>query len=128
AGKPYSVRFKMPLSGETVVNDGVKGEVKFANAELEDFVILRSDGSPTYMLAVAVDDLDMGITHVVRGDDHLVNTPKQMLLIEAMGGKMPQYASLPMILGADKAKLSERHGAVAVSSYRQAGYLPEAML
>jgi len=127
-GKPYSVRFKMPLTGETIVRDGVKGDVVFANAELEDFVILRSDGNPTYMLAVAVDDLDMKITHVVRGDDHLVNTPKQMLLIEAMGGVMPEYASLPMILGPDKAKLSKRHGAVAVSHYRHAGYLPEAML
>ncbi|HVJ64280.1 MAG TPA: glutamate--tRNA ligase [Bdellovibrionota bacterium] len=127
-GQPYAVRFKMPLDGETVVKDGVKGDVVFPNAELEDFVILRSDGSPTYMLAVAVDDLDMGITHVIRGDDHLTNTPKQLLLIKAMGGVAPNYASLPMILGADKAKLSKRHGAVAVSHYRTGGYLPEAML
>lgn len=128
AGQPYALRFKMPLAGETVVKDLVKGDVAFPNADLEDFVILRSDGSPTYMLAVAVDDLDMQISHVVRGDDHLMNTPKQMLLIEAMGGQMPHYASLPMILGPDKAKLSKRHGAVAVSNYRKLGYLPEAML
>jgi glutamyl-tRNA synthetase len=124
----FAVRFKVPLDGQTVVSDLVKGDITFANADLEDFVILRSDGNPTYMLAVAVDDLDMNITHVIRGDDHLNNTPKQMLLIEAMGGNTPKYASLPMILGADKAKLSKRHGAVAVSHYRKAGYLPEAMV
>lgn len=128
SGQPYAVRFKMPIAGETVVRDLIKGDVIFPNADLEDFVILRSDGSPTYMLAVAVDDLDMNVTHVIRGDDHLANTPKQMLLIEAMGGEMPAYSSLPMILGADKAKLSKRHGAVAVSHYRKLGYLPEAML
>ncbi len=128
SSQPYAVRFKMPLDGETIVHDLVKGDVSFANVELEDFVLLRSDGNPTYMLAVAVDDLDMNITHVIRGDDHLTNTPKQLLLIEAMGGLAPQYASIPMILGADKSKLSKRHGAVAVSHYRRAGYLPEAML
>lgn len=128
ANQPYAIRFKIPLVGETVVHDLVKGDVVFPNSELEDFVILRSDGTPTYMLAVAVDDLDMKISHVIRGDDHLANTPKQMLLIEAMGSKAPYYASLPMILGPDKAKLSKRHGAVAVSHYRKEGFLPEAMI
>ncbi len=122
------VRFKGPREGATVFNDLVKGPISFANQELDDLVILRSDGSPTYHLAVVVDDVDMGITHVIRGDDHVNNTPRQVLLYEAMGASLPKFAHVPMILGADKAKLSKRHGATAVVDYREQGYLPEAML
>lgn len=125
---PHVVRFKTPLDGETVLNDLVKGEICFDNAEIDDFIILRSDGSPTYNLTVVVDDCLMGVTHVIRGDDHVNNTPKQILMMHALGFELPQFAHAPIILGPDKAKLSKRHGAVAVSSYREAGYLPEAMM
>ena len=121
------VRFKNPLSGEVVVNDQVKGRVVFHNEELDDLVILRSDGTPTYNFAVVVDDWDMGITHVIRGDDHLNNVPRQLNMLLALGVKPPAYAHLPMILGPDGAKLSKRHGAVDVREFREQGYLPEAL-
>lgn len=127
-GGPYVVRFKAPLTGSTVVHDIIKGDVTFANEEIDDFVILRSNDAPTYNFTVVVDDVEMKITHVIRGDDHLNNTPKQILLMQAMGMKVPAYGHVPMILGQDKMKLSKRHGAVAVTNYRDEGYLPEAML
>ena len=122
------VRFKNPLEGEVVVNDTVRGRVVFENAQLDDLIIARSDGTPTYNFTVIVDDFDMGISHVIRGDDHLNNTPRQMNMIAALGAEVPVYAHLPMILGQDGAKLSKRHGAVDIRDYRQQGYLPEAML
>jgi glutamyl-tRNA synthetase len=125
---PYVVRFKAPLTGTTIVHDLIKGDVSFANEEIDDFVILRSNDAPTYNFTVVVDDVEMGISHVIRGDDHLNNTPKQIMLMNALGMKVPHYAHVPMILGSDKVKLSKRHGAVAVTNYREEGYLPEAML
>ena len=122
------VRFKNPLDGEVVVNDQVRGRVVFENAQLDDLIIARSDGTPTYNFTVVIDDSDMGITHVIRGDDHLNNTPRQMNMIAALGAEVPVYAHLPMILGQDGAKLSKRHGAVDIREYRELGYLPEAML
>jgi glutamyl-tRNA synthetase len=122
------VRFKNPLTGEVVVDDVVHGRVIFQNSELDDLIIARSDGTPTYNFCVVVDDMDMEITHVIRGDDHLNNTPRQLNMLLALGAKPPVYAHLPMILGADGAKLSKRHGAVSVLQYRDEGYLPEAVL
>ena len=122
------VRFRTPDSGEIVVRDLVHGDVVFDNADLDDLVIVRSDGHPTYHFTVVVDDADMGITHVIRGDDHLKNTPRQMNIIDALGAERPSYAHLPMILGADGARLSKRHGAVNVLEYREQGYLPAALL
>jgi glutamyl-tRNA synthetase len=122
------VRFRNPADGEVVVNDQVRGRVVFQNAELDDLVMTRSDGTPTYNFSVVVDDSDMGITHVIRGDDHLNNTPRQMNMLEALGVEPPHYAHLPMILGADGAKLSKRHGAIDVREYREEGYLPQALL
>ncbi|CAO0821038.1 Glutamate--tRNA ligase [Desulfarculales bacterium] len=122
------VRFKGPRYGHTGWRDLVKGSINFDNAELDDLVILRSDGSPTYHLAVVVDDVDMAITHVIRGDDHVSNTPRQILLYQALDSPIPQFGHVPMILGGDKTKLSKRHGATAVIAYRDMGYLPEAML
>ena len=122
------VRFKNPLDGEVVVQDQVRGKVVFQNAELDDLIIARSDGTPTYNFTVIVDDFDMQITHVIRGDDHLNNTPKQMNMLDALGADFPVYAHLPMILGSDGAKLSKRHGAVDIRDYREQGYLPEAVL
>ena len=122
------VRFKNPDAGEVVVRDLVHGNIVFANAELDDLIILRSDGNPTYNFCVAVDDWDMRITHVIRGDDHINNTPRQQNMLQAMGADIPAYAHLPMILGPDGAKLSKRHGAVSVLEYRDAGFLPEALL
>jgi glutamyl-tRNA synthetase len=122
------VRFKNPLEGEVVVDDVVHGRVVFQNSELDDLIIARSDGTPTYNFCVVVDDMDMDITHVIRGDDHLNNTPRQMNMLLALGRRPPAYAHLPMILGADGAKLSKRHGAVSVLQYRDDGYLPEAVL
>ncbi len=122
------VRFRNPLEGTTVVNDAVRGRVTFTNSELDDLIIARSDGSPTYNLCVVVDDMDSGITHVIRGDDHLNNTPRQMNILKALGVEPPEYGHLPMILGPDGAKLSKRHGAVSVLHYREEGYLPEAVL
>jgi glutamyl-tRNA synthetase len=122
------VRFKNPLVGEVVVNDVVHGRVVFQNSELDDLIIARSDGTPTYNFCVVVDDMDMQITHVIRGDDHLNNTPRQLNMLLALGARPPVYAHLPMILGPDGAKLSKRHGAVSVLQYRDDGFLPEAVL
>ncbi len=126
AEEPHVLRFKVP-AGETVVEDLIRGRVVTRNAEIEDFIVRRSDGSVVYNFAVVGDDHDMGITHVIRGDDHLSNTPKQILLFQALGFQVPVYAHIPLILGAGGAKLSKRHGAVSVTEYRDQGYLPEAM-
>ncbi len=122
------VRFRCPQAGVTVVRDLIKGTVQFANEELDDLVIERSDGYPTYNFAVVVDDALMGITHVIRGDDHLNNTPRQILIYEALGYPIPEFGHVPMILGADKTRLSKRHGATSVMAYRDMGYLPEALV
>jgi glutamyl-tRNA synthetase len=127
AGVPPVIRLKAPQSGETIVQDRVQGEVRIANAQLDDMVLLRGDGTPTYMLSVVVDDHDMGITHVIRGDDHLTNTFRQLQLYNAMNWPVPEFAHVPMIHGPDGAKLSKRHGAVGLEAYRDMGYLPEAM-
>ncbi len=126
--KPYVIRFKNPLEGNVVINDMVKGEIVISNEELDDLIIARSDGTPTYNLTVVVDDWDMKVTHVVRGDDHISNTPKQINILKALGADIPQYAHIPMILGDDGKRLSKRHGAVSVMQYRDDGYLPEALL
>lgn len=122
------VRFRNPQDGEVLVEDLVRGRVVFQNAELDDLIIARSDGTPTYNFTVVVDDCDMQISHVIRGDDHLNNTPRQMNMLAALGAEPPKYAHLPMILGPDGAKLSKRHGAVDIRDYREQGYLPEAVL
>jgi len=122
------VRFKNPLDGEVTWTDVVKGPITIGNKELDDLVIARPDGTPTYNFCVAVDDWDMKITHVLRGDDHVNNTPRQINILRALGAELPQYGHLPMILGADGQKLSKRHGAVSVMEYPEQGYLPEAML
>ena len=124
---PKAVRFRVE-PGQTRFKDLVHGEIVFDNANIEDFVILRSDGQPTYHLSVVVDDIDMAITHVVRGDDHISNTPKQVLLYRALGQPEPQFAHVPLIMGPDKKRLSKRHGATSVTEYQRAGYLPEAMV
>ena len=121
------IRIKAPLDGESTVSDQVQGDVTVAHVQLDDFIILRSDGTPTYMLSVVVDDHDMGVTHVIRGDDHLNNTFRQDVIYDAMDWKKPVYAHLPLILGPDGAKMSKRHGAASVEEYRDMGYLPEAM-
>jgi len=122
------VRFRNPDDGEVVIEDRVRGRVVVSNSELDDLILARSDGSPTYNLSVVVDDLDMRVTHVIRGDDHLNNTPRQINILKALGVNLPTYAHVPMILGADGARLSKRHGAVSVMQYRDEGYLPEAVL
>jgi glutamyl-tRNA synthetase len=122
------VRFRNPADGSVVVEDLVHGPVTFQNVELDDLIIARSDGTPTYNFCVVVDDMDMGVTHVIRGDDHLNNTPRQMNMLLALGAKPPVYAHVPMILGPDGAKLSKRHGAVSVLQYEEEGYLPDALL
>jgi glutamyl-tRNA synthetase len=122
------VRFKSPKSGQTVFKDLVKGVISWDNKELDDLVILRSDGTPTYHLAVVVDDIDMKVSHVIRGDDHVANTPRQILLFEALGAPLPQFGHVPMILGPDKTRLSKRHGATSVMEYKAQGFLPEAMV
>lgn len=128
ADKPYVVRIKAPRDGETVIEDLVQGRVAVQNAELDDFVLLRSDGTPTYMLAVVVDDHDMGVTHVIRGDDHLNNAFRQLVIIRGMGWPEPAYGHVPLIHGNDGAKLSKRHGALGVDAYRdEMGVLPEAL-
>ncbi|MGN6305956.1 MAG: glutamate--tRNA ligase [Mesorhizobium sp.] len=127
-GVPGAVRIKAPREGETVVHDLVQGEVRFPNKDLDDLIILRSDGVPTYMHAVVVDDHDMGVTHIIRGDDHLTNAARQTVIYEAMGWAVPKMAHIPLIHGADGAKLSKRHGALGVEAYRAMGYLPEALL
>ena len=126
AGAPRAIRFLVP-PGTTAFQDAVKGRIEFAGANIEDFVIQRSDGHPTYHLSVVVDDVDMLITHVIRGDDHISNTPKHVLLFQALGAAIPQFAHVPLILGADKKRLSKRHGATSVTEYQRLGYLPEAM-
>ena len=127
AGKPFAIRIKAPLEGETIVQDLVQGEVRVANSELDDMIILRSDGTPTYLHAVVVDDHDMRITHVIRGDDHLTNTFRQCMVYDAMGWHRPYFAHMPLIHGADGAKLSKRHGAVSVLDFREQGFLPDAV-
>ena len=128
AGVSPVVRFRNPQDGAVVVQDLVHGPVTFQNAELDDLIIARSDGTPTYNFCVVVDDMDMGVTHVIRGDDHLNNTPRQMNMLQALGATLPLYAHVPMILGPDGAKLSKRHGAVSVLQYEEEGYLPDALL
>jgi glutamyl-tRNA synthetase len=126
--KPFVIRIKAPREGETVIEDRVQGRVTVQNVEIDDFILLRSDGSPTYMLAVVVDDHDMGVTHVIRGDDHLNNAFRQIAIIRAMGWPEPTYAHVPLIHGQDGAKLSKRHGALGVDAYRdELGFLPEAV-
>jgi glutamyl-tRNA synthetase len=127
AGVKPAIRLKAPRDGETVVEDLVQGTVRVANAELDDMIILRGDGTPTYLHAVVVDDHDMAITHVIRGDDHLTNTFRQVQVYQAMGWDLPRFAHIPLIHGADGAKLSKRHGAVSVLEFREHGYLPEAL-
>ncbi|MES9830345.1 MAG: glutamate--tRNA ligase [Candidatus Thiodiazotropha sp.] len=126
--EPHVIRFQNPESGIVVVDDLIRGMVTFNNEELDDLIIRRTDGSPTYNLTVVVDDLDMSITHVIRGDDHLNNTPRQINILRALDADPPQYGHVPMILGDDGSRLSKRHGAVSVMQYREAGFLPEALL
>ncbi len=123
----FVIRLKAPLSGNTLINDQVQGAVTFANAEMDDLILQRADGTPTYMLAVVVDDHDMQISHIIRGDDHLVNAARQSLIYEALGWKTPAFAHIPLIHGPDGKKLSKRHGALGIEAYRDMGYLPEAM-
>jgi glutamyl-tRNA synthetase len=127
SGTPYAVRFRV-RHGHTAFDDAVHGRIGFATANVEDFVILRSDGLPTYHLSVVVDDVDMEITHVIRGDDHISNTPKHVLLFEALGSPVPRFAHVPLILGTDKKRLSKRHGATSVMEYARQGYVPDAMV
>jgi glutamyl-tRNA synthetase len=127
AGAPSVVRIKAPRDGETVIEDRVQGRVAFPNSDLDDFILLRSDGTPTYMHAVVVDDHDMGVTHIIRGDDHLTNAARQKIIFDAMAWDVPVMAHIPLIHGPDGAKLSKRHGALGVDAYRAMGYLPEAM-
>ncbi len=127
AGVAPVIRIKAPPSGEIRVHDHVQGEVVFKAENLDDFIILRSDGTPTYMLAVVVDDHDMGVTHIIRGDDHLTNAARQIVIYNAMGWFVPEMSHIPLIHGPDGAKLSKRHGALGVEAYRQMGYLPEAL-
>ena len=128
AGLPSAVRFNVPDGGRTTFHDLVHGDIEVDHVNIEDFVVLRSDGNPTYHLSVVVDDVEMEITHVVRGDDHISNTPKQVLLYQAMKAKVPAFAHVPLILGPDKKRLSKRHGATSVGEYERLGYLPEAMV
>jgi glutamyl-tRNA synthetase len=126
-GAPSVVRIKAPIGGETVIDDRVQGRVVFPNSDLDDFIILRSDGTPTYMHAVVVDDHDMGVTHIIRGDDHLTNAGRQKILYDALGWTVPVMAHIPLIHGPDGSKLSKRHGALGVDAYRALGYLPDAL-
>jgi glutamyl-tRNA synthetase len=126
AGEPAAVRFSVPEGGRTSFEDAVFGKVEFSNSELEDFVLLRSDGSPTYHLSVVADDIDLRISHIIRGADHISNTPKQVLLYRALGAQLPVFAHVPLILGPDKSRLSKRHGATSVMAYREEGIVPEA--
>ncbi len=123
----FAVRIKVP-DGEVAFDDGVHGETRVSCSEIDDFILLRRNGTPTYMLAVVVDDADMGITNIIRGDDHLSNTPKQILIYRALGWEIPKFAHVPLILGKDRKRLSKRHGATSITEYRDAGYLPEAMI
>jgi glutamyl-tRNA synthetase len=124
---PPVIRIKAPQTGETIIHDQVQGDVRFSNDVLDDFILLRSDGTPTYMLSVVVDDHDMGVTHIIRGDDHLTNAARQRQIIDAMGWSVPTYAHLPLMHGEDGQKLSKRHGALGIHEYKDLGYLPEAM-
>jgi glutamyl-tRNA synthetase len=128
AGVQPVIRFKAPIEGETAIRDLVQGQVTVANSQLDDMILLRADGTPTYMLSVVVDDHDMGITHAIRGDDHLTNAFRQTQLFQAAGWTPPEYAHIPLIHGPDGAKLSKRHGALGIEAYREMGYLPEALL
>ncbi len=127
-GEETVVRFRAPLTGTTVIEDVVKGNIVFQNPELDDFIIQRSDGVPTYNFVVVIDDITMGINTVIRGDDHVNNTPKQILLYKALGSQLPTFGHVPMVLGSDKARLSKRHGATSVTAYRDMGYLPDALI
>ncbi len=127
AGAPFAIRLRAPQNAEVVIEDMVQGTVTFPADQMDDLVLLRSDGTPTYMLAVVVDDHDMGITHVIRGDDHLTNAARQTLIYRAMGWNVPQFAHIPLIHGADGAKLSKRHGALGAEAYREMGFLPESL-
>src|ERR671916_1005742 len=127
AGEPYTVRFKTPPVGQTVVEDMIRGPITFENANLEDFVLMKSTDTPTYNFAAAFDDAEMEISHVIRGDDHLSNTPRQILIHEALGNPLPAFAHVPQVLGPDKKKLSKRHGAASVEDFAERGYLPEAL-
>lgn len=126
--RPFAVRFLAPIDGLTVVHDLIKGDVAFENSELDDLIIVRSDGTPTYNLCVVVDDATMAISHVIRGDDHLTNTPKQIQIYHALGYPLPAFAHVPQILGPDRTRLSKRHGATSVLAYRDLGYLPHALV
>jgi glutamyl-tRNA synthetase len=128
AGEPAALRLRIPPVGVTVVRDAIHGDVRFDHAQLDDWILVRTDGTPTYNFCVVVDDASMKITHVIRGNDHLSNTPKQILCYEALGYPVPEFAHIPMILGADKSRLSKRHGATSVQAFREAGILPEAMV
>ncbi len=128
ASTPHALRLKIPPEGRIVVRDLIHGEVVFDHAQLDDWILVRSDGSPTYNFCVVVDDVTMKITHVIRGDDHLSNTPKQILCYQALGYPMPVFAHIPMILGADRSRLSKRHGADSIQAFKEAGFLPEALL
>ena len=126
--QPAALRFKSPQEGQTVVDDLIKGQIVFDNTVLDDLIILRTNGYPTYNLSVVIDDALMNITHVIRGDDHVNNTPRQVAIFEALGFSVPQFAHMPMILGSDKSRLSKRHGATSVLEYQKLGYLPEALV
>ena len=126
--RPYTIRFAAPQSGQTVIHDLVKGDVAFENAQLDDLILIRSDNTPTYNFSVVIDDVEMRISHVIRGDDHLNNTPRQVQLYLALGYRYPEFAHVSMILGTDKTRLSKRHGATSTLAYREMGYLPEALL
>lgn len=125
---PHVIRFRTPLEGDVAFKDGSRGSITVSNQELDDLIIARTDGTPTYNLTATVDDMDMKITHVIRGDDHINNTPRQINILKALNAPLPEYAHIPMILGPDGKRLSKRHGAVSVLSYREEGYLPEALL
>jgi glutamyl-tRNA synthetase len=127
-GRPFTVRFKGPKEGETVIEDVIKGRVVFQNQELDDLILLRSDGTPTYNFCSVLDDATMGITHIIRGDDHLANTPRQVLLFQSLDAPLPAFAHLPLILGSDHTPLSKRHGTTSIRAYRESGYLPEALV
>ncbi|MEI6845477.1 MAG: glutamate--tRNA ligase, partial [Candidatus Firestonebacteria bacterium] len=127
-GKPFVVRFKMPAEGETVINDLVRGKITFDNKELDDIILQRTDGVPTYNFCVVVDDALMKITHIIRGEDHISNTPRQIQLYKALGFELPEFAHIPLILGSDKTRLSKRAGAAAVTEYKDEGYIPEAVV
>ncbi|NDG84046.1 MAG: glutamate--tRNA ligase, partial [Proteobacteria bacterium] len=128
AGKPHAIRAKFPLSGTTAFTDLIRGEISFPNEDMDDFVMIRSNGVPTYNFVVVVDDIEMKISHVIRGDDHINNTPKQVYLYDALKAHKPVFAHLPMILGQDKKKLSKRNGETSTNAYREQGFLPEALL